>query len=167
MIENWLYAPERIKWVKKPESNKNRGCVFCRIAQGKHKREESLVLHNDKGWMVIMNLYPYNTGHLQVMPVKHVKSIEELTDRQLAEFFVLVKKSVKMLKKALHPLGFNIGLNQGGTASGASFEHLHVHIVPRFKRDYGFIDIIGGTKVLPERVEDTYKRLKKHARMLE
>ncbi len=166
MIENWLCAPERIKWVTKPES-KSRSCVFCRIGRGDHKDEESLVLHNDGRFMVIMNLYPYNTGHLQVLPVRHVKSLEALSDKELGEFFMLVKKSLKMLKKVLNPLGFNIGLNQGGTASGASFEHLHVHIVPRFKRDYGFIDIIGGTKVLPEKVGDTYKKLKKEAKMLE
>lgn len=166
MIENWLCAPERIKWVTKPE-NKSRGCVFCKIGKGIHKEEESLVLHKGKGFMVILNLYPYNTGHLQVLPIKHVKTVEQLTDKHVSEMFILVKKSMKLLKKVLKPIGFNVGINQGGTVSGASFEHLHVHIVPRFKRDYGFIDIIGGTKVLPEKVEDTYKRLKKHAEMLE
>ena len=166
MIENWLCAPDRMKWVKKPE-NKSRGCVFCKIGKGTHKEEESLVLHKGKSFMTILNLYPYNTGHLQVLPIKHIKAVEELTDKQVSEMFVLVKKSMKLLKKVLEPIGFNVGINQGGTVSGASFEHLHVHIVPRFKRDYGFIDIIGGTKILPESVEDTYKRLKKYSNVLE
>ncbi len=165
MIDNWMYAPERLKWVTRPKKGSEK-CVFCRIAEGDHD-VESLVLHHGKDFLVVMNLYPYNTGHVQVLPARHVKSLEDLTDRELSEMFILVKKSVKMLKKALKPLGFNIGINQGGSASGASFEHLHVHIVPRFKTDFGFIDIIGATKVLPEKVEDTFRRLRKHAKMLE
>jgi diadenosine tetraphosphate (Ap4A) HIT family hydrolase len=165
MIENWLYAPERMKWVKEP-GKRPKGCVFCRIAKGDH-RIESLMLSKGRKFMVIMNLYPYNTGHLQVVPLKHAKGLEELTDREASEMFVVVKRTMKMLKKVLNPVGFNVGINQGGTCSGASIEHLHVHIVPRFKTDFGFIDLIGGTKVLPEEVGKTYERLKKHSKMLE
>ncbi len=166
MIENWMHAPERMKWVTRPAKSSG-GCVFCKIAKCTHKADESLVLHKTRKFIALMNLYPYNTGHIQVLPRKHVTAMEELTDKEISEMFVLVKKCMKMLKNALKPMGFNVGINQGGTASGASFEHLHVHIVPRFKTDFGFIDIIGATKVLPERVEDTYKRLLKHAKMLE
>ncbi len=164
MIENWLCAPDRMKWVTRSKK-KGGKCVFCRISEGDHDAD-SLVLHKTRKFMVIMNLYPYNTGHIQVLPRRHAKSLEDLTDKEVADLSILVKKCIKMLKKAMDPLGFNVGFNQGGDASGASFEHLHVHIVPRFKTDYGFIDIIGGTKVLPEKPEDTFKRLQVHKKML-
>ena len=165
MIENWMYAPGRLKWVTRPEKSGGK-CVFCRIAKDKHK-VDSLVLHKGKKFMVIMNLYPYTTGHVQIVPIKHVETLEKLTDKDVSEMFIVVKKTMKVIKKVLNPIGFNVGLNQGGRASGASIDHLHVHIVPRFKTDFGFIDTIGATRVLPERVEDTYKRLKKHEYMLE
>jgi diadenosine tetraphosphate (Ap4A) HIT family hydrolase len=164
MIENWMYAPGRLKWVTRPEKA-DRGCVFCRIARDDHK-VESLVLHKGKKFMVIMNLYPYTTGHVQIVPIRHVEALEKLTDKEVSEMFILVKKTMKIIKKTIEPIGFNVGLNQGGRTSGASIDHLHVHIVPRFKTDFGFIDTIGATRVLPERVEDTYKRLKKHEAML-
>ncbi|MCD6495657.1 MAG: HIT domain-containing protein [Candidatus Aenigmarchaeota archaeon] len=165
MIHNWMASPDRMKWVTRKE-RKGGKCVFCRIAAGDHN-VDSLVLWQNKRFMVIMNLYPYNTGHIQVIPVRHVKALEELTDKEVSEMFILVKKCMKMLKKVLKPIGFNAGLNQGGTAAGASIEHLHFHIVPRYKTDFGFMDIVVGTKVLPEPVEGTYERLKRHIDMLE
>lgn len=163
MVDNWLYAPERMKWVTRPRTE-TRKCVFCRIAKGKH---DDIILHRTRSFLVIMNLYPYNTGHIQILPVKHVTGIDELTDKQLAEMSILVKRCVKLLKKVLSPLGFNIGINQGGEVSGASIEHLHLHIVPRFRNDFGFFEMLSHSKALPERVEDTYKRLKKEVKILE
>ena len=126
-----------------------------------------MVVYRNSNFLVVMNIYPYNTGHLQVMPLEHVKNLDDLSDDDVSDMFVLVKKCVKLLKKTLCPEGFNIGLNQGGEAAGASIEHLHIHMVPRFRRDFGFIDIIGETKVLPEPVGETFERLKKNAKMLE
>ncbi|MBN1896600.1 MAG: HIT domain-containing protein [Candidatus Aenigmarchaeota archaeon] len=163
MIDNWLYAPERMSWVTKPKTATKK-CVFCGIVKGSHK---DLVLHRTKDFMVIMNLYPYNTGHIQILPKEHVTSIEKLTDRQLAEMFILVKRCVKLLKKVLRPVGFNMGINQGGTVSGASIDHLHFHIVPRFRTDFGFFEMVSHSKALPERVQDTYRRLKKEISILE
>lgn len=152
-----------MKWVKKKHG---KGCLFCKIAKS-DKKISSKILYNDGKFMVVMNIFPYNTGHLQVLPVKHVTTLEGLDDKDISTMFVLVKKCLKLLKKVLQPLGFNIGINQGGDVSGASVQHLHIHIVPRFKRDLGFIDLISGTKVLPEPVDETYKRLKRHVKMLE
>lgn len=162
MFSSWLYAPDRLKWVK---GEKPKGCVFCKIGADASPARH-FILKKTKGFFVVMNIYPYNTGHLQVIPLRHVTTIEELTDEETKEMFVLVKKSVKLLKKVLDPIGFNIGLNQGGTASGASIEHLHVHVVPRFRTDFGFIDVIGGTKVLPEEVGKTFRKLKKEVKIL-
>lgn len=163
MYRYWLNSPSRMKWVKRKHG---KGCLFCKIAKG-DKKTRAEILYKDKKFMVIMNIFPYNTGHLQVSPVKHVTALEGLDDKDVSAMFILVKKCVKVLKRVLKPMGFNIGINQGGDIAGASVQHLHIHIVPRFKRDLGFIDIIGGTKVLPEPVDKTYKRLKKYVKMLE
>ena len=162
MYHNWLCSPVRMKWIggKKPS-----GCVFCKIAKGDSK-VPGKILYRDKRFMVLMNIFPYNTGHIMVMPVKHARLLEDLDDDDTAGLFVLVKKCVNLLKKAINPAGFNIGLNEGGSA-GASIPHIHVHIVPRFSGDLGFIDVIGATKVMPEPVDVTFKKLKKHVKMLE
>lgn len=163
MYHNWICSPTRMRWVK---GKKPHGCVFCNIAKG-GKKAPGEVLFKDKRFMVTMNIYPYNTGHLQVMPVKHASLLEQMDDQDVAGLFILVKKCMRLLNKVLQPAGFNVGLNQGVGLAGASIDHIHVHIVPRFSRDVGFIDTIGATKILPESVHDTYKRLMKHAHMLE
>jgi len=162
MFSSWLYAPDRLKWVK---SEKPKGCVFCRIGKDR-KLAEHFVLKKTEGFFVVMNIYPYNTGHLQVIPLRHVMGLEDLSDEETKEMFVLVKRSMKLLRKVLEPIGFNVGVNEGGSISGASIEHLHVHVVPRFRTDFGFIDVIGGTKVLPEEVGKTYRRLMKEVKIL-
>jgi ATP adenylyltransferase len=165
MFSSWLYAPDRMEWVKHPEKRPD-GCVFCKIGKSA-KPQHHFILKKGAGFFVVMNIYPYNTGHLQVIPTRHVKNLEDLTDEEVAGMFALVRKAMLLLRKVLGPIGFNVGFNQGGSVSGASIEHLHVHIVPRYKTDFGFIDVIGGTKVLPEELSKTYKRLLKEARMLE
>jgi ATP adenylyltransferase len=164
MFSSWLYAPERMQWVKHPEK-RPAGCVFCKIGKSEKPRQH-FILSKGRGFFVVMNIYPYNTGHLQVIPLRHVKDIDELSEEETAEMFLLVRKAMLLLRKVLDPVGFNVGFNQGGSVSGASIEHLHVHVVPRYKTDFSFMDIIGGTKVLPEELEKTYKRLLKEANML-
>ncbi|MBN2330670.1 MAG: HIT domain-containing protein [Candidatus Aenigmarchaeota archaeon] len=163
MHEHHLCSPSRMEWVTKKKPS---GCIFCKISKG-GKNVPNMVLYKDKGFMVVMNIFPYNTGHLQVCPVRHVTKLEDLSDNELSRLFIMVKRCQLLLTKALSPMGFNTGFNQGGDCAGASVEHLHVHIVPRFKRDFGFIDIIGRTKVLPEPVGSTFKKLKRHVKMLE
>jgi len=152
-----------MNWISK--KHKFKGCLFCRIIKG-DKKIPSKVLHKDEDVMVMMNLFPYNTGHLQVIPIRHVVSLDELTDAECDRLFGMVRKCVKLIKKTLNPLGFNIGMNIGDV-SGASIDHLHVHIVPRYKTDFGFMEIIAETKTMPETVEKTYKKLMKHSKILE
>jgi diadenosine tetraphosphate (Ap4A) HIT family hydrolase len=163
MYHHWLCSPSRMKWVKKAKPS---GCIFCNISKG-DKKTKSMVLFRNEYFMVVMNIFPYNTGHLQVSPIRHVTRLEDLSDELLSKLFILVKKCHNLLNKVLSPMGFNTGFNQGGDFSGASVDHLHVHIVPRFKRDFGFIDIISRTKVLPEPVDITFRKLKRHVKMLE
>jgi ATP adenylyltransferase len=155
-----------MRWVKGNKGKAEpKGCLFCRIARNEKKIPQK-VLHRAKDIMVIMNVFPYNTGHLQVIPVRHVKNFEELSDGEISSLFSMVKKCVKLLKKVLEPAGFNIGINIGGEVAGASIEHLHIHIVPRFRRDIGFMEATAKTKVLPATLEQTFRELKKESGML-
>jgi len=151
-----------MKWLKQKAP---KGCIFCGIARG-DKSIPSKVVFRDRKFMVIMNTFPYNTGHVQVIPLRHVNTLDELGEDDVKAMFTLVNRCVKMIDKALDPAGFNIGLNQGGEVAGASIAHLHVHVVPRYKRDFGFMEIISGTKVLPQTLDETFRKLKQHAGVL-
>jgi ATP adenylyltransferase len=160
MYLSYLWT-NRMKWIK-GYKRKSKECIFCRIIYGK---EKAFVLK--KGEVcVALNKFPYNTGHLLLFPKRHVKEIEDLKKEELEKLFTTLQKSVKLLKKALKPKGFNIGINIGEVAS-ASIEHIHIHVVPRFGADAGFMEIFDSTKVMPEPLEKTYKKLKKFSYLLE
>lgn len=152
---------QRRKWVK---GKKFSGCIFCRIIAG-DKRVPSRVVYQNNDVIVLMNLFPYNVGHLQVIPIRHVKSLEEMTDAEIGKLFAMVKKVVLLLKKTMKPVGFNIGANLGNEA-GASIEHFHVHVVPRYSHDLGFMETTASTKVMTESIDQTYKRLMKNVDIL-
>lgn len=166
MFESYLFSPIRMKWIKGKRMKKIKGCIFCRIAKG-DKSIPQKILYKDNNLIVLMNMFPYNTGHLQVIPTKHVENFDELSDEEIEKLFVMVKKCVKLLKKVLKPKGFNIGINLGGDVAGASIGHFHIHIVPRFERDFGFMEVVGKTKVMPCDIESVYKELKKEIKILE
>ncbi|MCX6815275.1 MAG: HIT domain-containing protein [Candidatus Aenigmarchaeota archaeon] len=141
------------------------GCILCGVAKNK-KGVIKKVLYEDKSMMVIMNAFPYNVGHVQVVPVRHVRNIEDLTEREYSHLFNLIRKSVIMVKKTFSPVGFNIGMNIGGEAVGGSINHFHVQVVPRYVRDSGFMEITASTKVMPMSLDDAFDLLKKHAGIL-
>ena len=157
MFESWLFSPFRKKWVKKKGDENKNYCVFCEIAEGNKNIPQRVVWRN-KRFMVLMNIYPYNTGHLQVVPTRHVENLEELSEDEYTELWQRVLQCIKLLRKVLEPKGFNIGINIGEVA-GASIRHLHVHIVPRFERDFGFMEIIARTKVIPADMDELHKKL--------
>jgi diadenosine tetraphosphate (Ap4A) HIT family hydrolase len=161
MYKNYLWADSRSRWVKNPY----KGCLFCGIAKGDPKIPKK-ILYKDKDMMVLMNIFPYNVGHLQVVPIRHVIHLEELRKKEFEKFFRMTKNSVKLLKRVLNPKGFNIGMNIGGEIAGASVKHLHIQIVPRYGRDAGFMEIISHAKVMPESLEKTYENLMKHVNIL-
>lgn len=158
MFKYWLFSSLRRSWVTHDKEKVENLCVFCEIAKG-NKEIPQKVVYRDNEIMVLMNIYPYNTGHLQVVPVRHVESLEELGETEYVKLWDFVKKSVLLLKNVLKPKGFNIGVNLGEEA-GASIKHLHVHIVPRFQRDFGFMEILAHTKVIPADLDELYKQLK-------
>ena len=165
MYSNYLWATSRSKWVKKPGKKKPSGCIFCKIAKG-DRSVPAKVIHKDKEMMVIMNIFPYNVGHLEVIPVRHVVWLDELTEKELESFFRMINKTCILLRKAMNPKALNLGFNIGGSFAGGSILHLHAQIVPRFERDLGFMEVTFDTKVMPESLNQTHKKLLKFAKIL-
>jgi ATP adenylyltransferase len=152
-----LWAPWRMIYIKKIEEEE--GCIFCEKPKS-NRDEENLILFRGERTFVLMNLYPYNSGHLMVAPYKHTGNLGDLSEVEGSELFRLIRLSIEVLKKVLKPDGFNVGLNLG-RISGAGYEdHLHFHIVPRWNGDTNFMPIIADTKVIPEALEETYRALK-------
>jgi ATP adenylyltransferase len=162
MYCDYLWSPKRMKWVK--GKNPYKGCVFCGIAKN-DPRVPKKVVFKDENLMVIMNIFPYNVGHLQVVPLRHVNWPNELNGEEFQHFNEMFKKTIELLKKSLNPIGFNVGMNLGGH-SGQSISHLHLQIVPRYAKEVGFMESILGTKVMPETLDQTYKKIMKHADIL-
>lgn len=138
--------------------DKKESCIFCEKLK-KKKDEENLILYQTQYAFVMMNKFPYNNGHVMVVPKRHCLDLDELNDHELRELFHLLKGSTHILKSSLRPHGFNIGINIG-RAGGAGEEHIHFHIVPRWIGDTNFMPILGETKIIPEYLEQTYQKLR-------
>jgi len=148
-----LFAPWRMEYLKGEEQ---KGCVFCRSSV----RDDDLVLYEREYSFVIMNRYPYTAGHLLIVPVAHVSDLEGLTSNEKLEIFDMLSISVRVLKEAMNPEGFNIGANLGKAAGAGVDDHLHVHVVPRWSGDTNFMTVLGETRVVPEDVGKTRDVLK-------
>ncbi|MCE4617914.1 MAG: HIT domain-containing protein [Desulfurococcales archaeon] len=151
-----LYAPWRIKYITSGE--RFEGCVFCNVTS--QKDEEALIVYRGKLSYVILNRYPYNSGHIMIVPYRHVPSLDELNLAELAEMMLLLKASIRALKEAYRPHGINIGVNIGEAAGAGIAGHVHIHVLPRWTGDTNFTVMFSGTKVVPEALEDTYRKLK-------
>lgn len=138
---------------------KQDGCVFCDKMASQDDRE-NLVLYRGDRACIMLNLYPYNTGHLMVIPHGHAPSLEHLDLETQVEMMTLLNLSLRVLRKALHPDGFNIGVNIGKAAGAGISEHVHVHVVPRWEGDTNFMPIMAETRVMPELLLQTYDKLK-------
>lgn len=149
-----LWAPWRMEYVGRKKAE---GCLFCRTWK-EGRDEENLVLYRGEAAFVILNRFPYNNGHLMVAPKRHMSGVEALTEAEGKEILALVKVSLRALKSIFRPEGFNLGINLG-VAAGAGFPHLHLHVVPRWKGDTNFMPVLSETKVVPEHLGETYRRL--------
>ena len=134
------------------------GCIFCSALRGTEDRR-SLVLHRGRQGFLILNAFPYASGHLMAVPNRHVARIEQATPDELTETMTLVQRAVEALRREYRPDGFNVGLNQGRAAGAGIDDHLHVHVVPRWNGDVNFMPVTADTKVLPESLETTYDRV--------
>jgi ATP adenylyltransferase len=144
--------------IKKNSGPKGQDCIFCERLK-ENKDEDNFILYRGKTAFIILNIFPYSNGHLMVVPYRHLGELEGLEDEELGELMSLVKKSAGLLKKALNPQGFNIGLNMGRVAGAGIEDHIHIHVIPRWEGDTNFLPLIGETKVIPELLKDTYKKL--------
>ena len=151
----FLWAPWRMDYILE---KKQEDCLFCR-KQIEKRDPENLILHRGKHGFVMMNKFPYNNGHLMVVPNRHCPDFEALHDDEIEELFHLLKAATGVLKNTLRPHGFNIGVNIG-KAGGAGEDHLHVHVVPRWTGDTNFMPVFGETKVIPQYLKKTYQTLR-------
>jgi ATP adenylyltransferase len=153
------FTPWRMAYVKGGGGPEIEGCVLCALGRA-GSDVQNLVLYRGTTCYVLMNLYPYNTGHLMVVPYDHVADLPGLDLSIASELFDLTRRSVALLDAEFHPHGFNLGMNLGRTAGAGIDEHLHMHIVPRWNGDTNFMPIVGGTKLIPETLDQTYARLR-------
>lgn len=159
-----IESPHRLQYVRRlvrPE-----GCVFCVAAQAK-KSYDSLVLFRDRKMMIVLNKYPYNNGHLLILPRRHVADYDKLSDQDVGKMQILMKHSLKILKKLYKPHGFNMGMNLGKVAGAGIPEHLHMHLIPRWRGDTNFFPLIAKTKLVVETTEQSYNFLRPHFEKLE
>ena len=150
-----IWAPWRMQYIL---SKKGPECIFCEEPKEDKDRENLILFRSTQGF-IIMNLYPYNNGHLMVVPYRHVYSITELSNDELLDRMKMVQQSVQCLKEAFLPEGFNIGLNIGKVAGAGIEEHLHFHVIPRWVGDTHFMAVLGEVRVIPEHVLNTYDKL--------
>lgn len=154
-MEN-LWTPWRMRYVT--DADKPGTCVFCNAVSEKDD-EKNLVVHRGKEAYVILNRYPYTSGHLMIVPNLHVPSIEDLAPEVRAEMIELVTQALAALRTVYKPQGFNVGINMGEAAGAGIAEHAHIHIVPRWVGDTSFISTVGETRVIPEELTVTFERI--------
>jgi ATP adenylyltransferase len=155
-----LWTPHRMVYIGgegKPTDDTAGTCPFCRAPE--RSDAESLVVHRGKLGYVVLNLYPYNPGHVLVCPYRHVSSYVDLTAEETVEVAELTQAAVRVLTAVSAPHGFNLGLNQGEVAGAGIAAHLHQHVVPRWGGDSNFLPVVGRTKALPQLLDDTRQRL--------
>ncbi len=141
---------------------KNRTCLFCDVSAAEGSKDgKNLILYRGRHCFVIMNRYPYNSGHLMVVPYFHTPTFDGLSDKALFDFIKTIDKSVAALKKVLNPDGFNMGLNFGKVAGAGMEQHMHFHIVPRWTGDTDSMPIIAEIRVMPEHLKKTYTKLRR------
>src|SRR5512141_386871 len=152
-----LWAPWRMEYIL---GDKTQGCVFCTELKEDHDRKNYILYRGTRAF-VIMNIYPYNNGHLMVIPYKHVETLGELPDATLKEMMVLTKECCTILREAMNPQGFNVGVNVGSAAGAGIKEHLHIHIVPRWNGDTNFMSVVDDVRVMPQHLKEAFDILEK------
>lgn len=146
-----LWTPHRLAYIQ--DASDTAGCPLCRIPT--LDDEEGLMVHRGAAVFAVLNLHPYNPGHLMVLPYRHVAELEELTAQESAELMSTTQDALRALRKVAEPHAFNVGLNLGAVAGGSLAAHLHQHVVPRWGGDANFMAVIGQTKIIPQLLSQT------------
>ncbi|WP_232827352.1 HIT family protein [Jiangella endophytica] len=150
-----LWTPYRMAYITGEPGNgrDGDGCPLCAIPE--KSDEDGLILHRGRTAFAVLNLHPYNPGHLMVVPYRHTGELETLTDDESRELTTMTQDAVRAVKAASRPQGFNVGLNLGGVAGGSLSSHLHQHVVPRWNGDANFMTVLDNTKIMPQLLADT------------
>jgi ATP adenylyltransferase len=153
---DYLWSPWRYQYLTQP--HKEEGCVFCRIAAS-DRDDENLVVHRGATNFVVLNRFPYTSGHLMVVPYAHASDLSEIDERTAEEVMALTRLSARYLRAIYRPEGLNLGMNIGESAGAGIAGHIHMHVLPRWHGDANFMTTIGETRILPEDLTTTWKRL--------
>ena len=150
-----IWAPWRIEYIRMKKTD---GCFLCEKPKQDNDAANYILFRGDRTF-IIMNSYPYNPGHLMVVPYRHVANLEEMTVEERHEHFDIVSRSVEVLKQTFNPGGFNLGMNIGKLSGAGVDDHVHTHIVPRWQGDTNFMPVIADARVIPEALAETYQKL--------
>jgi ATP adenylyltransferase len=153
---DYLWSPWRYRYVT--SAGAGDACIFCAAASGKDDHS-SLVAYRGRDCFVILNRYPYTSGHLMVVPYAHVATLESLTEQAAVEMALLVRQAERHLRELYKPEGLNVGINIGKAAGAGIAEHVHAHVLPRWTADANFMTTVGETRVIPEDLEETYRKV--------
>ena len=153
-----LWSPWRAEYIN-ASHDQDEGCIFCELP-AKEDDDSTFVLARGSTAFAVLNAYPYNPGHLMVAPFRHVGELEDLSPDEIADAGELLQRSVTAMREEMDPDGFNVGMNLGKVAGAGIPGHVHWHVVPRWNGDTNFMPVVGETRVLPELLGDTYKKLK-------
>ena len=151
-----LWAPWRLEYVS--SASEQTGCVFCRAAAAPDDAD-SLVVHRGETAFVMLNRFPYSSGHLMVAPIRHVGNLGELSAQEAAEIHSLSARALEVLAALFQPDGFNIGWNLGRSAGAGVVDHVHEHVVPRWQGDTNFMPVLADVRVIPEHIQSTHARI--------
>lgn len=156
-----LWAPWRMQYLEDGPEEKIEGCLFCNLLEQDRDRD-NLIAHREGGVAVILNKYPYNNGHVMVIPKLHVGNLIDLPESCLKEIVAMTKKVTQTLTDLYHPGGFNIGMNVGSAGGAGIPDHLHMHIVPRWAGDTNFMPVLADSKSMPEHLMNSFDRIHDH-----
>jgi ATP adenylyltransferase len=157
VAEDRLWAPWRMEYIAGPKPEE---CIFCARPADADDDAGKLIVRRGECCFVILNAFPYTNGHVMIAPYEHVAALEDLGDAAAAELMSLTRESLRAVRSAYRPDGFNVGVNQGSAAGAGVEGHVHQHVVPRWGGDTNFMPVVGDTRVLPQSLGESYKRLR-------
>jgi len=151
-----LWAPWRMEYIN--SANEKGDCIFCQ-GDNRSQDEKRLILFIGNLSIVLMNRFPYINGHLLIAPLRHVSTLDALSPEEKLDLITMVERSIGVLKEAMNPEGFNVGLNLGKMAGAGVEDHIHFHVVPRWIGDNNYMTVFGEVRVIPEHIQATYQKL--------
>ncbi len=154
---DYLWTPWRYQYITNVD--KTEGCIFCEKA-AENDDQQALIVHRAQYCFVILNAFPYTSGHVMVVPYEHVDQLQKLSPEAAAEMMQLSQRLEGVLRSLYHPDGLNLGMNLGKAAGAGIAGHIHMHVLPRWVADANFMTVVGETRILPETLEETHRRIK-------